>query len=219
MAHRYLHLLGQLFWDEFPERDTRLNGYEEPIPYTTFAAACLIKLDQHLISMGHLRQYLVEHPALLWLMGFPLATDAKFPWGFNAEASLPTQRHFTRMLRKIPNAFLQTLLDSTISLIQTELAELGLCLGECISMDTKHILAWVRHNNPKAYFKAGERYNKDKPPAGDPDYRLGCKRRRNQRASSKEPPPTPSDNPVPARSISVGEYYWGYASGDGARPD
>jgi hypothetical protein len=42
---------------------------------------------------------------------------------------------------------------------------------------------------------------------------LGCKRRRNQRASSKEPPPTPADNPVPANTISVGEYYWGYASG------
>jgi hypothetical protein len=43
--------------------------------------------------------------------------------------------------------------------------------------------------------------------------RLGCKRRRNQRASSKEPPPTPRDNPVPANTISVGEYYWGYGSG------
>ncbi len=40
---------------------------------------------------------------------------------------------------------------------------------------------------------------------------LWDKRRHNQRAWSKEP--TPPDNPVPAHTISVGEYYWGYASG------
>jgi hypothetical protein len=113
------------------------------MPYTAFAAICLVKLDQHLVSMGHLRQYLVDHPALLWLLGFPLIPEAKLPWGFNTEASLPTQRHLTRMLRQIPNAFFQTLLDSTVRLIQAELDELGLQLGECIAMDTKHILAWV----------------------------------------------------------------------------
>jgi len=213
VAHRYLELLGPLPWADFPQRDTHLNGYDQPIPYTAFAAACLIKLDQHLVSMGHLRQYLVDHPALLWLLGFPLAVDLRLPWGFNTEASLPTQRHLTRMLRQIPNTFFQTLLDSTITLIQAELADLNLPLGDCIDMDTKHILAWVRQNNPKAYLKNKLRFDKNKQPTGDPDCRLGCKRRRNQRASSKEPPPTPSDNPVPANTISVGEYYWGYASG------
>lgn len=213
VAHRYLELLGPLPWDDLPQRDPHHNGNDQPIPYTAFAAACLVKLDQHLVSMGHLRQYLADHPALLWLLGFPLVTDPKQPWGFNPEASLPTQRHFTRMLRQIPNTFFQILLDSTISLIQTELAELGICLGECIAMDTKHILAWVKENNPKAYIKKGKRYDKNNQPAGDPDCRLGCKRRRNQRASAKEPPPTPPDNPLPANTISVGEYYWGYASG------
>lgn len=213
IAHRYLQLLGPLPWEDFPERDTHLNGHDHPLPYTAFAAACLIKLDQHLVSMGQLRQYLVEHPPLLWLLGFPRAGETQQPWGFNPETSLPTQRHFTRLLRKTPNAFLQALLDSTVNLIQTELAEVGLSLGECIAMDTKHILAWVKQNNPKAYLKASERYDKTKQPAGDPDCRLGCKRRHNQRASSKEPPPTPPDNPLPAHIISVGEYYWGYASG------
>ncbi len=213
VAQRYLQLLGSLPWDDFPERETHLNGHDQPIAYTAFAAACLIKLDQHLVSMGHLRQYLIEHPPLLWLLGFPLVRTANLPWGFNPEASLPTQRHFTRLLRQIPNPFLQTLLDSTVHLIQIELAELGLPLGECMAMDTKHILAWVKENNPKAYLKPSQRYDKNKQPTGDPDCRLGCKRRHNQRASAKEPPPTPPDNPVPANTISVGEYYWGYASG------
>jgi len=84
--------------------------------------------------------------------------------------------------------------------------------GGAISLDTERILAWVKENNPKVYVKAG-RYHKDLQPSGDPDCRLGCKRRRNQRASSKDPPPTPADNPVPADTIAVGDYYWGYASG------
>jgi hypothetical protein len=78
-------------------------------------------------------------------------------------------------------------------------------------MDTKHIIAWVKENNSKAYVK--DRYAKDKQPSGDPDCRLGCKRKRNQRTSSKEPPPTPADYPVPANTLAVGEFYWGYASG------
>jgi hypothetical protein len=85
-------------------------------------------------------------------------------------------------------------------------------IGDTVSLDTKHILAWVKENNPKAYIKK-DRFNKEKQPAGDPDCRLGCKRRHNQRASSNEPPATPAHNPVPAETVSVGEFYWGYASG------
>lgn len=213
VAMRYLQLLGPLAWDTFPERDRHLNGNAHPVRYAAFAAACLIKLDQQLVSMGGLRQYLVEHPALVWLLGFPLAPSRHFPWGFDAEASLPTQRHFTRMLRKIPNSVLQFLLDCSVALLQAELAALGITLGVCISLDTKHILAWVKENNPKTYLTKGDRYDKDKQPKGDPDCRLGCKRRHNQRAPSDEPLPTPADNPVPAGTISVGEFYWGYATG------
>ena len=98
-------------------------------------------------------------------------------------------------------------------LLQAELRTEVDDFGHCISLDTKHIIiiAWVEENNPKAYVE--DRYNKDKPPKGDPDCRLGCKRRHNQRASSKEPPPTPTRNPLPANTVSVGEFYWGYASG------
>ncbi|MCP4420715.1 MAG: hypothetical protein GY805_29250, partial [Chloroflexi bacterium] len=42
-------------------------------------------------------------------------------------------------------------------------------------------------------------------PAGDPDCKLGCKRRQNQK--------TPTKEGKPAKNIRVGEYYWGYASG------
>ena len=211
VAMRYLHLLGALDWGRFPERDLVTDWGIPAVPFVPFVAACLVKLDQQLVYMSHLRQYLVEHPALVWVLGFPLVSSANYPWGFDVQASLPTARHFTRMLRKIPNLKLQFLLDETICLLQAELRSEVDHFGQHISLDTKHILAWVRENNPKDYVK--DRYDKSKQPAGDPDCRLGCKRRRNQRASSKEPAPTPPDNPVSANTIAVAEYYWGYASG------
>jgi hypothetical protein len=177
-----------------------------------FAAACLIKLDLGFSYMSQLRDYLVDHPALIWLLGFPVVTASDYPWGIDVQASLPTPRHFTRLLRKMPNARLQFLLDETVRLLQAELTTEVEDFAQTISLDTKHILAWVQENNPKAYIQ-GKRYDKTQLPKGDPDCRLGCKRRRNQRASSSQPPPTPPDNPLPAATISVGEYYWGYASG------
>ena len=210
VAMKYLHLLGSLDWSRFPERDLETDWGQTTVPYTSFIAACLVKLEQRIVYMSHLRNYLVEHPALIWMLGFPLVSSRCYPWGFDADASLPTARHMTRMLRSIPNGVLQYLLDETVRLLQGELVTEVDDFGQTISLDTKNILAWVRENNPKDYVK--DRYDKQKQPAGDPDCRLGCKRRRNQRASSKDLPPTPSDNPVsPHRSI--GEYYWGYASG------
>jgi len=210
VAIKYLHLLGPLDWSHFPERDLETNWGQPTVPFTSFIAACLIKLDQRLVYMAHLRDYLVEHPALVWVLGFPLISSRSHPWGFDTDASLPTARHLTRMLRSAPNTVSQYLLDETVRLLQAELATEANDFGQAISLDTKHILAWVRENNSKDYVK--DRYDKTKQPTGDPDCKLGCKRRRNQRASSKEPPPTPSDNPV-SPAISIGEYYWGYASG------
>lgn len=211
VAMRFLSLVGTMPWDRFPDRDLEIGHPRRSVPYAAFSAACLLKLEEQLVTMTALRRYLVEHPALVWLLGFPLVPSSKYPWGFDADASLPTARHFTRLLRTMPNSVLQFLLDGTVTLIQAELADLGIQLGNCISLDTKHIIAWVEENNPKAY--VSNRYDKTRQPRGDPDCRLGCKRRHNQRKASSEAPPTPSREPVPAGTIPVGEYYWGYASG------
>jgi hypothetical protein len=210
VAMRYLRLLGVLDWSRFPERDLDVRWTLPPVPFGPFVAACLVKLNEPFVYMSQLRDYLIEHPGLTWISGFPLVPSRHTPWGFDPQASLPTARHFTRMLRKMPHYVCQYLLDETVRLLQAELSTEVDDFGHAISLDTKHIVAWVRENNPKDYVEG--RYDKTRQPSGDPDCRLGCKRRRNQRASSKEPPPTPRDNPIPP-NISVGEFYWGYASG------
>jgi hypothetical protein len=115
------------------------------------------------------------------------------------------------MLHQISNTYLQALLDQTVALLRAELLDICPEFGNEISLDTKHIIAWVKENNPKAYIKGG-RYHKDRPPSGDRDCRLGCKRKRNQGAQAKGLA-TPLRDAVPAKGLQVGEYYWGYGSG------
>lgn len=205
LARHYIDLLGDIQWQDFPQRSE-----EQPWPgvpqgtRSPYAAAFLIKLDQQLPTLGALRRFLVAHPALLWLLGFPLSPDNRFPWGFDPEKSLPCPRQFGRILRSQINGGGQWLLDESLRLLIATLPH-HILLGETISLDTKHILAWVRENNPKEYVE--DRYNKEKQPKGDLDCKLGCKERKNQRSI------TPTSEGKPASTASVGTFYWGYASG------
>jgi hypothetical protein len=211
LVRRYLDLLGPLHWDQLPERNLQRNWGQTTIPYAAFAAACLVKLEESRPAMGDLRSFLVDHPQLIWLLGFPLASDRRQPDGFDAAASLPTARHFTRLLRTLPNSVLQCLLADSVCAILAELSARGLPAPQCLALDTKHVIAWVKENNSKQY--VNDRYDKTRQPKGDPDCRLGCKRRHNRGAAAPSKPPTPKTNPVPAVQAKVGEFYWGYGSG------
>lgn len=211
IARRYHTLLAPLPWERFPERPLNPRWTVAAVPYAPFLAACLVKLDQQLVSMGALRRFLLEHPGLLWLLGFPLTVDPQAPHGFDADASLPTERHLTQMLREVPAALPDFLLDSTVQLLLTAFRQRGLRPGEIVGLDTKHIVAWVKENNPKAYVR--DRFNKDHQPAGDPDCRLGCKRRRNAAPGLDDQPTTPLRQGQPPRGRPIGEFYWGYGSG------
>jgi hypothetical protein len=67
-----------------------------------------------------------------------------------------------------------------------------------VALDVKHIYAWVQQNNPKAY--VAHRFDPARQPAGDPDCRLGVKRRSNQ----AQPDGT---------ATGPAECLWGYGSG------
>ena len=122
LAMHYLRLFGPLDWQHFPERpDQRIWPDASPIPFSAFAAACLMKIDRNLVYMSDLRQFLVENPALVWMFGFPLLKSKRYPWGFDVDASLPTERHFCRLLRLLAHPALDYLLDQTVHRIQTEL--------------------------------------------------------------------------------------------------
>lgn len=203
-ALRLLELLGPLNWPHLPERDLVRNWGHATVPHAAFIAACLVKINEGKSSMGQLLDYLADHPEVTWLCGL---------------RNLPTQRHLTRMLRELPNDLLQFLLADSVRLIQAELAAKGVSTGDTVAVDTKHIIAWVKENNPKAYVQ--NRYDKTQQPKGDRDCRLGCKRRHNRsdRQAASSPTacparlPTPMTNPFPAKALKVGEYYWGYGSG------
>lgn len=209
-AMRILDLLGPIPWQQFPERDLDRFWGQTTIPHISFSVACMIKLNENLVSIGGLRRYLIEHPAFIWLLGFPLVPSTQYVCGFDPDASLPTQRHLTQLLRDISNDSLQFILEQSVVLLLTEFSTLGLSVGDCISLDTKHIIAWVKENNPKTY--VSERFNKYKQPAGDADCKLGCKRKHNRKIVA-QPSKTPANNSVTVNTIAVGQYYWGYGSG------
>jgi hypothetical protein len=212
VALKYLHLLSPLDWANLPDREPA-RPWPGPLPHprSAYVAAFLVKLNEQKRYMSDLRAYLVEHPGLVWLLGFRLSPSVDFPWGFDVKASLPTARHFGRVLRELPNPALQFLLDSTVQLIRQALPP-EVSFGQTVVGDTKHIIGWVKENNVKAYLKEGERLDKTRQPAGDPDCKLGCKKKVNQKKKpASQPDPAPSKKR--ATQFSADQYFWGYGSG------
>ena len=231
---KYLALLGALDWAHFPERPGgRAWPGPTPAPRAPFAAAYLVKLAEEKRHFGQLRTFLLEHPALVWVLGFPLIPAPAAPWGFDVAASVPSRKHLGRVLRELDNATLQFLLTASIHCL-ADLLPPEVAFGNEISLDTKHIIAWVKENNPKVFVR--HRYDKTRQPQGDPDCKLGFKPDENsaphQAAARTDPPAAtvpPSVTPAPAAAATPttdglpasgplpkpakGQYYWGYASG------
>jgi Transposase DDE domain len=217
VVQKYRALLGDLPWADFPERPTdRPWPGPTPEPRAPFAAAFLIKLHEDKRFMSELRTYLVEHPALVYWLGFPRLLDPTAPHGFNCAATVPPRRHFSTVLRTLPNPALQFLLDATVQSLQATLPpDQHATFGDVIAGDTQALLAWVAENNPKQYIKEG-RLDKTRQPTGDNDCKLGVKHRRNHAPADADggEPPTPTTAAKPASRLQVGtDIFWGYASG------
>lgn len=218
VAMKYLHLLGPLDWSHFPERpEDRPWPGPKPHPRAPFVAAYLVKLNEEKSYMSGLHDYLVEHPALVWLLGFELSPDPTARYGFDVAASVPSRKQLGRVLRNLNNEMLQFLLSGTVRLIRDALPP-EVDFGREISVDTKHIKAWVAENNPKAYIKESQRLDKTRQPQGDPDCKLGCKKKSNQKSKAADKAPSnQADNTGQgqkrATQFSCDQYFWGYNSG------
>ncbi|HEY7615796.1 MAG TPA: hypothetical protein VH744_03260, partial [Terriglobales bacterium] len=199
VTQAFIPQLRLLDWEQLPTSLAMQHSGERTVPLAAYVGAYLLKLDQHLPTFSALRRFLRDHPALVWALGFPLLTRQQ---RLDPDLSLPSARHFSKKLSTLPNEILQALLDGQVSWLRQQL---GAALGQTVSIDTKHILAWVRENNPKAFIEEG-RFDKTRQPPGDRDCKLGCKRRHNQTTPTKEGQPA-------SEKVSIGEYYWGYASG------
>jgi len=163
-------------------------------PLGAYLKAFLLRIKEGLIYSTQLRAFLLKHPLLVIELGFQLVLDPSQPYGFDVEASLPTRFWLGEKLRQLDRALLTELLAGTVRALQDEIPG----LGETVAFDVKHLYAWVKENNERAYVP--ERYDKTKRLPGDPDCRLGVKRSTNQ----EQPDGSTAEKK---------ELLWGYGSG------
>jgi len=163
-------------------------------PLSAYLKAFLVRIKEGFRYTTQLRAFLVKHPLLVMELGFQLVLDASQPYGFDVEATLPTRFWLGEKLRQLDHELLTELLASTVRALQDEIPG----LGETVAFDVKHLYAWIKHNNERAYVP--DRYDKTQRPAGDPDCRLGVKRSTNQ-----EQPDGSTEEKK--------ELLWGYGSG------
>ncbi len=210
-------LIGDLPWADFPERpqDHPWPG-PHPDPRAPFVAAYLVKLHEGKRFMSDLRTFLIQHPALVYYLGFERVLDPAAPHGFDVAASVPKRRHFSSVLRTLPNEALQFLLSASVQLLKATLPpDQQASFGDTIAGDTQALLAWVKENNPKQFISEG-RLDKARQPTGDPDCKLGVKQRRNCASANAvgQTGGTPASDAKPASALQVGvDILWGYASG------
>ena len=163
-------------------------------PLSAYLKAFLVRIQEGFCSTTQLRAFLLKHPLLVIELGFHLVLDASQPYGFDVERTLPTRFWLGEKLRLLDRDLLTALLAGTVCALQAEIPG----LGETVAFDVKHLYAWVKENNERAYVP--ERYDKTKRLGGDPDCRLGVKR-----SSNQEQP----DGSTEERK----ELLWGYSSG------
>jgi hypothetical protein len=201
VVQRYRAFFALLDWNQVPDRDIgRPWPGSVPHPVAAFIKALLVKVCEHKRYVTDLRTFLVEHPLLVLELGFRPVPDPTQPYGFAVEHTVPCARYLRHWQQTLDPVILQALLRATVHALQAEIPG----LGTTVAFDVKHIYAWVQQNNPKAYVQ--DRFTPSRQPSGDPDCRLGVKRRSNQ-----ERP----DGPPTERA----EYVWGYGTGVAAATD
>ncbi|MCB9432350.1 MAG: transposase [Ardenticatenaceae bacterium] len=157
--------------------------------------ALLVKKCEKFDYITDLRRFLLKHPLLVLELGFHPVPDNAQPYGFDVEKTVPCDRWLRHKQQMMDNTLLQALFRATVHDLQAEIPG----LGDTPVIDTKHIYAWVKENNPREYVT--NRYDPEKQPSGDPDCRLGVKRSQNQDDESEK------------QTKVKKEYLWGYGTG------
>lgn len=191
----YRAFFSLLDWSVVEHWEAQRSGLGRPAhPESTYLKAFLIRIREGMLYTTQLRRFLLRHPLLVIDLGFRLVLDPSAPYGFDVEATLPCEFWLREKLRHFDPALLQALLQATVRALQEEIPG----LGDTVAFDVKHIYAWVRENNERAYVP--ERYDKTKRLAGDRDCRLGVKRSTNQELSD-------------GTTQEKKELIWGYGTG------
>lgn len=190
VVQRYRRLFAYLDWRVIPERDpTKPRAGNLGHPCAAYVKALLVKICEELPYVTDLRRFLVEHPLLVRDLGFRPVLDPTQPFGFDVDATVPTDRWLRHQQQTLDPALLTALLASTVHAVQSHVPD----LGETIAVDVTHLYAWVAENNPTA--DVAHRFDPQRRVRGDPECRLGAKCRSN------------------GTHAKVKEYLWGYGWG------
>jgi hypothetical protein len=163
-------------WPDSPaEREPKPERGRKPYDRNALLKALICQRLRRRRFLQDLRRDLLESPPLLAAMGFD-------PYGLP-----PSLERFSAFLADTPHARLQTI---RLELAQRLLRE-GVVTGRHLGLDSCPIASWVRENNLKTSLRHS-RFDKDHPPKGDPDARLGVR----------------IHYPFPDKSEV--QYFWGY---------
>lgn len=188
VATRYRALFATIDWSVLTPAAT---APRRPGPIGTPPAlrvrVLLVKISEQLPSIPRLRQFLLEHPALVWEIGLHRSPAAPAPDAEDAEAWLVQERQLRRWQQQAAPWVTQLVTESARqALVQVP------DLDAVTALDATHHLAWVKHNNQNQ--TVTPRFDATQPPRGDPDCRLGAKVR----------------HPSPFLATKVA--FWGYHS-------
>ncbi len=195
VVQRYRAFFALFDWSVVPDPagDPSRPG-KRPHPQSAYLKARLLKREEGMSACTQLRNYLLEHPLRVLVLGFRPVLNRDLPYGFDVAKTVPTARWLRQQQRDLEQPVLQDLLAATVRDLREEIPG----LGEVVAFDVTHIYAYVKENNPRVYVK--DRFKKDQQPRGDRDCKLGVKKSTNREqadGSKKEEK----------------ESLWGYGSG------
>jgi DDE family transposase len=150
-----------------------------PHPPSAYGKALLIKVHERLGSVARLRAYLLEHPALVLALGFRPVLDPAQPGGVDIARTVPGERWLRHQQQHLDPACVDRALAATVAALRRVHPK----LGQTVAIDTTHIYAYVRENNPKESMP--HRFAPAHRPRGDHDCALGVKARANQTGAGR----------------------------------